>query len=144
MSTTKINEYCWAGIKTLHDAGLIKPAEDSEDIQQCSSWPKGLNFDDEGYVTLVDIGGKRLYKGLPCDPQVFSQFSKLQALNLGGTDLPLKDIMAILEQVSSRVHTIYLGGNGLGVDGAKAIASWLPSASNLITLDLRYNDIGGA
>jgi Ran GTPase-activating protein (RanGAP) involved in mRNA processing and transport len=143
MSDQKVNEYCWAGLKTLQDAGLIQTSEESNDIRLCSSWSKCLQFDADGNVTLIDLGGKRLYKGFPCSPEVFAQFSRVVTLNLAGTDVPLKDIMAILEQVSPRIETLYVGGNGLGVDGAKALGSWLPSASKLVTLDLRYNDIGG-
>jgi hypothetical protein len=96
-------------------------------------------------VARIDLGGKRLYKGFPAggSPQIiFKQFAHLATLNVAGTDLPLKDTMAILELVAPTIHALYLGGNGLGVAGAKALGQWLPSASQLIKLDLRYNDIG--
>jgi hypothetical protein len=92
------------------------------------------------------LGGKRLYKGFPGgSPQiniVFKQLAHLATLNVAGTDLPLKDTMAILQLVVPTIQALYLGGNGLGVAGAKALGRWLPSASQLIKLDLRYNDIG--
>jgi Ran GTPase-activating protein (RanGAP) involved in mRNA processing and transport len=142
----KVNDDCWAGLKTLQDSGLIQPSSEEcndIDIRLCSSWSNSLQFDADGNVTLVDLGGKRLYKGFPCSPKVFAQFSRLVTLNLAGTDLPLQDLSAILEQVAPRIETLYVGGNGLGVDGAKALGSWLPSASKLVSLDLRYKDIGG-
>lgn len=140
MSDKKVNESCWAGLKALQDANLLQPSEE-KDAMLCSSWSK-TQCDDDGYVTLIDLGGKRLYKGLPCSPSVFGQFSRLDTLNLASTDLPVKDIIAILEALAAQIKTLCAGGNGLGMNGAEALGSWLPSASNLTTLDLRYNDIG--
>jgi len=93
------------------------------------------------------LGGKRLYKGLPCSPQeTFGRFSRLVTLNIAGTDLPQQDIMAILavSNIQSNLQSLYLGGNGLGEEGSQAIASlFLPMAKQLKKLDLRYNDING-
>jgi hypothetical protein len=101
-------------------------------------------------VVSLDLGGRRLYKGLPFEPAVFgtNHFPRLTTLNLAGTDLPLKDILAILPYIESTIECLYLGGNALGARGAEAIAAsglfQSETASKLIKLDMRYNDIGGA
>ena len=65
-------------------------------IELLSSWSDKVRFDEEGFVVSLDLGGRRLYKGLPFAPTVFGQFSRLSTLSLAGTDLPLADILAIL------------------------------------------------
>jgi Ran GTPase-activating protein (RanGAP) involved in mRNA processing and transport len=149
MSEHKVNECCWAGLKVLRENGLIvllqkeDGCEEDGEHKLCSSLPTtSMQFDAEGYVTLIDLGGRRLQRGLPCSPNVFGQFARLAALNVGGTDLPVKDTMEILELVAPHIESIYLGGNGLGIAGAHALGSWLPSAPKLTKLDVRYNDIG--
>jgi Ran GTPase-activating protein (RanGAP) involved in mRNA processing and transport len=121
--------------------------------QLVSSWSDKIRFDDEGYVVSLDLGGRRLYKGLPFEPAVFGtdSFPRLTALNLAGTDLPLTDILAIVSHIESTIECLYLGGNALGSRGAGAIAAsglfrseTTTTASKLVKLDLRYNDIGGA
>lgn len=120
--------------------------------QLVSSWSDKIRFDDEGHVVSLDLGGRRLYKGLPFEPAVFGtdSFPHLAALNLAGTDLPLTDILAILPCIESTIECLYLGGNALGSKGAEAIAasglfqSETTTASKLVKLDLRYNDIGCA
>eukprot|EP00532_Pseudo-nitzschia_australis_P015747 CAMPEP_0168262060 /NCGR_PEP_ID=MMETSP0141_2-20121125/9468_1 /TAXON_ID=44445 /ORGANISM="Pseudo-nitzschia australis, Strain 10249 10 AB" /LENGTH=391 /DNA_ID=CAMNT_0008200365 /DNA_START=64 /DNA_END=1236 /DNA_ORIENTATION=+ len=126
-----------------------------------TSWQSDkVQFDNNGCLVSLDLGGKRLHKGIPCDPCVFGKFQKLKILSLAGTDLPLKDILAILQEVaannngnyndndsgSSSIESLYLGGNGLGNVGIEAIVAsklfHLPNSSNLTKLDLRYNDIG--
>lgn len=114
-----------------------------------SSWqaqPKQtVQFDDDGYVTFVDVGGKRLHRGFPCSMEdTVGTYSRLSTLNLSGTDLPLKDILTILNlpNVPTNLECLYLGGNGLGDEGATAIATeYLPHATSLRKLDLRYNEI---
>ena len=119
-------------------------------IELMTSWNDKVRFDEDGFVVSLDLGGRRLYKGLPFDAAVFGTkyFPRLTTLSLAGTDLPLKDILEILSHVESTIECLYLGGNGLGVKGATAIAqSGLFKAetpSKLSKLDLRYNDIGGA
>mmetsp|Transcript_24845 Transcript_24845/g.58292 ORF Transcript_24845/g.58292 Transcript_24845/m.58292 type:complete len:347 (-) Transcript_24845:1582-2622(-) len=134
--------------------GNTNTNEESKDtyssIELVSSWSDKIRFDDDGYVTYLDLGGRRLYKGLPCDYSVFGSdyFPRLTTLSLAGTDLPLKEILAILPHIESTIECLYLGGNGLGARGAEAIAaSGLfqgETQRKLIKLDLRYNDIGGS
>lgn len=118
-------------------------------IELLSSWSDKIRFDEDGFVTSLDLGGRRLYKGLPFEPAVFGTdyFPRLATLNLAGTDLPLKDILAILPHIESTIECLYLGGNGLGARGARAIAAsgllQSKTPSKLVKLDLRYNDIGG-
>ncbi|KAL3913229.1 MAG: hypothetical protein SGILL_006572 [Bacillariaceae sp.] len=117
-----------------------------------SSWGTehpNVQFDilesNDAVVTVLDLGGKRLYKGFPFSPKAcFGTFSSLTTLNLAGTDLPLKDVLEILAlpNVVENIESLYLGGNGLRDDGALAIASnFLKTARKLRKLDLRYNDI---
>ena len=138
----------------LQDARSSSTQEESKETFSSSelvtSWNDKVKFDQDGFVVSLDLGGRRLYKGLPFDAAVFGTkyFPRLATLSLAGTDLPLKDILEILPHVESTIECLYLGGNGLGVKGATAIAdSGLlkpETPSKLSKLDLRYNDIGGA
>jgi Ran GTPase-activating protein (RanGAP) involved in mRNA processing and transport len=143
-----VNKSCLAGLKTLEQHGLllgpsvVDNAENAVDDTLTSSWAsERLHFDTDGYLILLDLGGKRLYKGFPC-LDALALFSRLETLNIGGTDLSLWDIRLILNQIADKIQTLYLGGNGLGAVGAKEIADWLPTAQKLKKLDVRYNDIG--
>jgi hypothetical protein len=111
-----------------------------------------MQFDEQGRVTLLNLGGKRLHRGLDNDTtSSMANFSALQTLNLGGTDLPGPDTVHLLTAVAGTLTTVYLGGNGLGDDGAALLASWMASSSSsttlttlaLVKLDLRYNNITG-
>jgi hypothetical protein len=114
-----------------------------------SSWqgqPKQtIQFDHDGFVTFLDVGGKRLHRGYPCSiEETIGNFSRLDTLNIAGTDLPLRDILTMLKLPNMQQHLecLYLGGNGLGDEGATAIATdYLPFVQRLRKLDLRYNGI---
>jgi len=112
----------------------------------CSSWDsERVYFDAQGRVSLLNLGGKRLHRGLANATGIFAQFSALTTLNLGGTDLPAKDMKQILNIVAPSLESLYAGGNGLGDDGATLIGSWLSEKQppHLLKVDLRYNDISG-
>jgi Ran GTPase-activating protein (RanGAP) involved in mRNA processing and transport len=132
------------GLRVLAKAGLLDDGGD----ELCASWllkaAERVAFNDDGKVTTLNLGGKRLRKGLPCPAEVFENFSALTSLNLGGTDLPMADIAAVLGFLGA-IESLHLSGNGLGDDGAKQIATWLETTKPkcLMKLDLRYNDIGG-
>jgi hypothetical protein len=133
-------------LETLRANGLLSIVDGSNDTKRISAWDEKVQFDEGGGVILIDIGGKRLYKGFPCPHEILSarHFPNLRTLNLAGTDLPIADILAILDEVKPHIETVFLGGNSIGVEGAKKLAeSWLASARALLRLDLRYNDIGG-
>ena len=136
--------------ETQNSSTQEESKETLSSIELMTSWNDKIRFDEDGFVVSLDLGGRRLYKGLPFDAAVFGAkyFPRLTTLSLAGTDLPLKDILEILPHVESTIECLYLGGNGLGVKGATAIAqSGLFKAetpSKLSKLDLRYNDIGGA
>lgn len=169
-----VNKECLNGLEILKEHNLINlcPTNDADadvdakdifssftsstdkkttkypSVELVSSWSNNskIQFDSDGCVTSLDFGGKRLHKGLPCDPQVFGDqyFSRLRTLSLAGTDLPIKDIMAILPFIQVHIECLFLGGNALGVIGAEQISTWLPKATSLVKLDLRYNDINAA
>mmetsp|Transcript_26298 Transcript_26298/g.64109 ORF Transcript_26298/g.64109 Transcript_26298/m.64109 type:complete len:306 (+) Transcript_26298:50-967(+) len=155
-TATPVNEECLKGLLILKEHGLLKIPEESEsssnddhdsDLTMCSSWtsaiPK-LQFDDQdGCLTLLDIGGKRLYKGFPAPMDVFAHFTRLHTINLAGTDLPLKDIMEILNRLVNQLESVFVGGNGLRVPGGVKLGEWVPLAKRLRKLDVRYNDLEG-
>ncbi len=152
----RMNHQCHLGVLPIatttdedgKDGDLSVPPRSPKLIM---SWARQqhVRFDDEGYVTLLDFGGKRLYKGFPCSiPATFGSFDRLTTLNLAGTDLPLQSILDILVAISTPIHhqhfeCLYLGGNGLGDEGIKAIVASQCLPRRLRKLDLRYNDIQG-
>lgn len=141
-----VNVKSLKALETLRSHGLLNAVDGSNDTKGIASWDDKVQFDEEGNVILINMGGKRLYKGFPCPPEILStsHFPYLRTLNLAGTDLPVADILAILQQVQQQIESVYLGGNALGVEGAKKLSfSWLPLARALLRLDLRYNEIGG-
>lgn len=142
-----VNTDSLKALETLKAIGLLQTVDGSVvNAQLISSWGGEVQFDIDGNVIVIDLGGKRLYKGLPCAPEMLNpaRFPFLTKLNLAGTDLPFGDLMAVLDQVQAHIEHVYLGGNGLGVEGSMKLAtSWLASARKLLTLDLRYNDIKG-
>jgi hypothetical protein len=137
-----VNESCWAALSKFKEHGYIVPNSTAEVEKTCAAWPEAqVTFDDEGYVTMINLGSKRLHRGIKC-MDAFS-FERLTVLNLGGTDLPAKDTVQVLQQVQTSITSVYLGGNGFGVEGAKLIGEWLSAAPKLKTLDVRYNDMAG-
>lgn len=136
------------GLRMLKSAGFLDISNEECDDVLCSSWSSSddmrVHFDAAGTVILLNLGGKRLHRGFP-SAEALSHLSVLRSLNLGGTDLPLKDTENVLSIVASSIESVYLGGNGLGNEGAKMIARWLSTEKpeNLVKIDLRYNDIGG-
>jgi len=162
-----VNKDCLNGLKILKEHNLVSLCLPSDtdgifNIDTCAadkettkkypstelvtSWSSKVQFDSDGHVTSLDLGGKMLHKGLPCDPHVFGgqYFSRLRTLSLAGTNLPIAYMIAILPFIQSRIECLYLGGNSFGVNGAEQISSWLPLAKRLVKLDLRYSEITGA
>lgn len=143
--TIQVDASSLEGLRVLAKAGLLN---DGGDEELCVSWlvqtQDRVAFNDDGKVITLNLGGMRLRKGLPCPPAVFQNFSALSSLNLGGTDLPMADIAAVLGFLGA-IESLHLSGNGLGDDGAKQIAAWLKTTKpkQLTKLDLRYNEIGG-
>mmetsp|Transcript_26297 Transcript_26297/g.64107 ORF Transcript_26297/g.64107 Transcript_26297/m.64107 type:complete len:299 (+) Transcript_26297:50-946(+) len=149
-TATPVNEECLKGLLILKEHGLLKIPEESssiDDLTMCHSWTSAiptLQFDDQdGHLTLLDIGGKRLYKGFPAPMDVFAHFTRLHTINLAGTDLPLKDIMEILNRLVNQLESVFVGGNGLRVQGGVKLGEWVPLAKRLRKLDVRYNDLEG-
>lgn len=145
-----LNTQSHLGMLPMEHGTAKQPASDAtKSPHLVSTWGRrhpNVQFGDKSNaVTVLDLGGKRLHKGFPCNPQdSVGAFACLNTLNLAGTDLTLQDIMRILAlpNVVETVECLYLGGNCLGDDGAKAIAAqFLASARRLRKLDLRYNDI---
>ena len=177
-SKLHVNESCLEVLRYLKDCGLLDYSNDvtnDHDDRLVASWcSRGgsnngtdnnkIQFDEYGFVSSLDLGGKRLHRGFPLPGQTlqkgpkpadtsrmvlppFDKLQRLKTLNLAGTDLPLNDTVKVLEMVQSTIEVLYLGGNGLGVAGGKAIALWLSGlptvgVTHLVKLDLRYNDLG--
>mmetsp|Transcript_18896 Transcript_18896/g.43218 ORF Transcript_18896/g.43218 Transcript_18896/m.43218 type:complete len:346 (-) Transcript_18896:247-1284(-) len=143
-------------VEGQNDANANDESKETRSSKEFVSWwSNKVGFDDDGFVVSLDLGGRRLHKGLPFGADLFGtrKFPRLQTLSLAGTDLPLKDILAVLPHIESTIECLYLGGNGLGARGAEAIAAsglfrWSSDGSDdgskLVKLDLRYNDIGGS
>lgn len=143
------------GLQALQEAGIIKPnllqteshatgliVPDQENNDPRSSWSSIAKFDAEGNVVSLDFGSCRLRKtGLPVD---LAQFTHLRVVNLGGTDLPMKDTLEVVQSLSDTLESLYLGGNYLCDTGAEQIGSWLSSsATKLRKLDMRYTEMAG-
>jgi hypothetical protein len=178
-----VNESCLEGLRFLKDCGLLSLVDDRSPVGEgkrdiddrlVTAWChlqdedgtnnnyKRVQFDENGCVISLDLGGKRLHRGFVTSNQPskiatkvapkFDLFKKLKTLNLAGTDISMDEISHVLLQIHSTIEVLYLGGNGLGTKGGKAIASWLspssslstssPPPSHLVKLDLRYNDLG--
>ena len=140
-----IQESTRIGLNLLEQQGWIPTSSEQPSMLDSSKEEINHNdvvgLDEEGYVTFLNLGSKRLYKGIGCC-HAFSYFPRLAILNLGGTDLPLTDLVTILDVISSSIQTLYLGGNRLGSDGAQVVATWLRQSTppKLSRLDLRYNE----
>ena len=141
------------GLIQLRQSGLLRHDVNEEQQHLCSAWGPAVQFAEEGaesegaMVTHLDFGGCRLRKGLPEGTlKIFQEhFHTLQSLNLGGTDLPIKQILQVLSILADSLQSLYLGANYLCDTGATALATtWIPTATQLTTLDLRYNEISGA
>lgn len=160
------------GLRRLQELGLLTPSTTAaRDGTLASSWTTTtaattdgtteatteastddrVHLDAQGRVTYLNLGGKRLHRGL--DASLFqNHFSTLRTLNLGGTDLPAQNTVDILNTrtVGRTLESLHLGGNGLGDEGIELLAaSWRSlnyssSLPQLRKLDLRYNDISGA
>lgn len=145
------------GLLQLLQAGLLRrdAALVEEEQHLCSAWSNAIRFEKDPtadhtassasmVVTHLDLGGCRLRQGLPEGTlQILQQHfaNSLTSLNLGGTDLPLMETLAVLKAFR-QLQSLHVGANGLGNDGAQALAEWVATASDLTSLDLRYNDIG--
>lgn len=136
------------GLIALREAGLIRYSVDLEKQHQCDAWGHVTKFDAEGKLIHLDMGGCRLRKGLPKgvfddNTNTTKLLATIETLNLGGTDLPLTGTLQVLQSLPN-LTSVHLGGNGLGDAGAQELARvWLPTATSLKSLDLRYNDISG-
>jgi len=136
----RVNPSCHEVLLSLKEAGLIASCDKAVD-DLCSAWPPDqVEFDEEGKVVLLNLGNKRLRRGLPVD----ISFGALNTLNLGGTDLPISDTVDTLTKLTHTIETLYLGGNMLSNRGATQIGMWLSimKPKNLVHLDLRFNEIG--
>jgi len=137
------------GLQKLQELGLVQQTTQTNDDDDCSSsccWDKErVHLDEQGRVSFLNLGGKRLHRGIVGAKSIFEKFAALNTLNLGGTDLPPKDTVEMLNALTS-LESLYLGGNGLGDAGATILAAWLVSEKapdSLAKIDLRYNDITG-
>jgi Ran GTPase-activating protein (RanGAP) involved in mRNA processing and transport len=115
-------------------------------VTEVSFWsPNTVQINEEGHLTQLDLSGKRIKK-LP--KEAFTLLKELRILNLGGTDVPISQLISVLEELcfNTEIEQLYLGGNGLRDSGAQAISSCIQSLSRcpIVRLDFRYNDIGSS
>ena len=94
-----------------------------------------------GRVTYLDLSGHRIKK-LPSEP--FQSLTKLETLNLGGTDIPVTQLLAAIQGCMRSLRQLFLGGNGLRNVGFVSLVEGVLSKeiNKLQKLDVRYNDIG--
>ena len=140
----RVSRGCLSGLLALQRANLLLP-ENNGDEELCESWPSDkVHFDQDCHVTYLNLGNKRLRKGLDNIDEIFSSFPRLANLNLGGTDLPLSQLREVLDRVGGSLEALFLGGNGYRNEICSVLAEWIQSTTRigrLIKLDLRYNDI---
>lgn len=137
---TVVQESCLRGLMMLKEAKVLTLGE-STNPKARTTWPSfRVHFDDDGYVTYLNLGSFRLRKGI-VGLDAFRMFSKLSTLSLAGTDSPLSDLKVILDLITSTIECLYLGGNGYQTPVTHVLAPWIVSAAQLVKLDLRYNDM---
>ena len=116
----RVNPPCLEGLLSLKEAGLTATSHEVDNVS--SAWNADqIVFDEAGRVISLNLGNKRLRKGMP----VKFNFASLTTINLGGTDLPIEDTIHILTGVASTIEQVYLGGNMLNNQGATQIGMWL-------------------
>jgi hypothetical protein len=134
------------------NAAASPDAAKREDILDCDidmdwthveKWNSvAVKFDaSSGHVAHLDLSGHRI-KYLPFEP--FETFKELQTLNLGGTDVPVAQLVEAVKHCCSTLQNLHLGGNGLRDVGLMTLVPELvcSKAPHLKKLDVRYNDIG--
>jgi Leucine-rich repeat (LRR) protein len=132
-----VHPSCLQGLTLLQQSALLVP--DGDVVDSCNAWPSDrVNFDADGRVTFLNLGGKRLHKGLDC-VEAFSYFSRLSSLSLSGTDIPLADAEQVLTHVAPTLESLFLGSNSTWV--ADLLGKWMGTAPILNKLDLRYNEL---
>ncbi|GAX20702.1 hypothetical protein FisN_7Hu011 [Fistulifera solaris] len=137
-----ISDESLQGLKKLEKDGIV--SLDAVYVSACepSFQEPVIQFDNNQHnVVSLNLGTKRIRN---IDITAFDHFPYLQTLNLGGTDLPVAEVMNILAKVAPSIQHLFLGGLGLRDEGAIAVTQFLSSATQLIKIDLRYNDIGAA
>ena len=113
-------------------------ATSTKDSSALNLTPDTIQFDDNGNVIFLNLGGMRI-RSLP--PNAFASLDKLDTLNLGGTDLPLDQMKSVLCELVN-VDSVLLGGNSLGPTGAAMVAEIIQMKPSIRHLDMRFNDIG--
>mmetsp|Transcript_6230 Transcript_6230/g.9110 ORF Transcript_6230/g.9110 Transcript_6230/m.9110 type:complete len:294 (+) Transcript_6230:60-941(+) len=152
MTTKTLHHASFDALRILcnADTNILKKLLGDESLSSttagdASFWsPDAVQINDQGHVIQLDLSGRRV-KNLP--REAFVLLKELRTLNLGGTDVPVSQLLSVLDECcfqSACVQQVYLGGNGLGDVGLKAISDLFLSSSlcSIIKLDLRYNDIG--
>lgn len=139
--STPPNSTSITAIRTLMDTEPVlarKWAAENDDGSSLNITADTVQFDENGNVIFLNLGGMRL-RTLP--PNAFASLDKLETLNLGGTDLPLDQLKAVLSDLVN-VESLLLGGNSLGSQGAAMVAEIIEKKPTLRHLDMRYNEIG--
>ncbi len=135
-----ISDESLQGLKKLEKDGIVSLEAVYVSACEPSFQEPVIQFDNNlQNVVSLNLGTKRIRN---IDITAFDHFPYLQTLNLGGTDLPVADVMNILAKVAPSIQHVFLGGLGLRDEGAIALTQFLSSATQLIKIDLRYNDIG--
>jgi len=104
-------------------------------------WEKIATFSAKGCLRTLSLGGSRLrhltdeHWGQP------SLLEDVVTLDLANTDCTEVELLMILKYCSKNLKHLYLGGNGLRDSGIKALLAKADFLNQLVTLDLRYNDI---
>ena len=114
-------------------------------------WTVLVQFDEDGNIKEMNLGGLFQLRNLTKSSiPSFSFMRQLTSLNLGGTNLDVKeDIQPILQALLSHqpavpLKQLFLGGLGITDDDLMILSPSLQSfiQQSLDRLDLRYNSIG--
>jgi len=136
----EINETSLQALRALRSTDPLLsstfPTSKEETNTTSPGYSQHVQFDNDGNITTLNLGGRRLRK-LPNIPEVFASLKQLTTLNLGSSDLAPPLLVNILKSVPSLLH-FHLSGNGLRDNGIQLLS---PCIAQLQTLDLRYNDI---
>jgi len=134
---------------TLTNATTNAATNDDECIEYWNRYQNIVVMEDDSWTGL-NLGGLmlRIIDFVPFMKSLDEDGIALAMINLGGTDVPMKNLLQSIMQESSStlasLTSLYLGGCGIASrKGVDDLIQVLEACPNVNTLDLRYNDFTG-